>query len=40
MTAAETCKRCGAAFKANLATVEPEKPEKKTGLLGRLFGKK
>ncbi|NLY51314.1 MAG: Com family DNA-binding transcriptional regulator [Firmicutes bacterium] len=40
MTAAEACKKCGAAFKANLATIEPEKTEKKPGLLGRLFGRK
>jgi uncharacterized OB-fold protein len=40
MTAAEACKKCGAAFKANLARIGPEKTEKRTGFLGRLFGRK
>jgi transcription initiation factor TFIIIB Brf1 subunit/transcription initiation factor TFIIB len=40
ITAAEVCKKCGAAFKAKLSRIEPEKPEKKTGFFARLFGKK
>ena len=40
VTAAETCKKCGAAFKAQLTKIEPEQPEKKSGFFARLFGKK